>query len=98
MRLSLNIKIDESKLRKHTPNPIFEYAEMIEVLRAHGFVHRTPSDIGFMNVNATFEDAEKAIVDVVNKVPLLAAEGVIIECETIELGDTTHFDINKFGR
>lgn len=95
MRLSLNIKIDDSKLRKHTPNPIFEYAEMIEVLRAHGFVHRTPSDIGFMNVNATFDDAEKAIVDVISKVPLLAAEGVIIECETIELGDTTQFNINN---
>ena len=98
MRLSLNIKIDDNKLRKHTPNPIFEYAEMIEVLRAHGFVHRTPADIGFMNVNATFDDAEKAIIDVVSKVPLLALEGVIIECETIELGDTTQFNNNRFGR
>lgn len=98
MRLSLNIKIDESKLKRHTPNPIFVYAEMIEVLRAHGFVHRTPADIGFMNVNATFEDAEKTIIDVVNRVPLLAEEGVIIECETIELGDTTQYNFNNNGR
>ncbi|MDE6667495.1 MAG: hypothetical protein K2K38_04000 [Clostridia bacterium] len=89
MKMSISIKLDEKKLKKYTPNPIYEYAELIEVLREHGFVHRNPMDIGFINEDATEELAQKAISDALERLSWLNTEGIIIECCAEEIGDTT---------
>ena len=92
MRISIYIKFDEDVLKEYTPNPLYEYAEMIEILRAHGFVHCKPTDIGFINDDATEEDAKKAIAEVLNTVPFLDLDGAITELEISEIGETVPFD------
>ena len=89
MRISISIKLDEEKLKEHTPNPIYEYAELIDVLREFGFVHRTHMDIGFTNDDATEELAKKAIAAALKRISWLSIEGLITECSVVELGDTT---------
>lgn len=93
MRISIYIKFNEDILKEYTPNPLYEYAEMIEILRAHGFVHSKPTDIGFINDNATVEDAKKAIEEVLNTVPFLDLEGAMTECEISKIGKTEHIDL-----
>lgn len=96
MRISIDIKLSEKKLKKYTPNPIYEYAELIEVLREHGFVHRTSSDFGFINDDATEEHAKKAISDALARLSWLSIKGLINECRIVEVGDTIDFtDILK---
>ena len=88
MKISINIKLNGKKLKKYTPNPIYEYAELIEVLREHGFVHRTSSDIGFINDDATEELAQQAISDALARLSWLNEKGVLVECFAEEVGDT----------
>lgn len=89
MRLSIHIKFNEKKLKKFSPNLIYEYAELIEIFREHGFVHRNGGDIGFINENATKEDAEKAIGDAA--VRLHWVQDTVTECEISELGERRDF-------
>ena len=90
MHLSLKIKIDEKKLKKISPNPIYEYAELIEVLREHGFVHQSPLDYGFINNDATEEQAKQAMADAFDRL-LWLDEDMLTECRVVEVGET--FDI-----
>ena len=77
MRISIYIKFNEDVLKEYTPNPLYEYAEMIEILRAHGFVHSKPTDMGFIKDNATVDDAKKAMSEVLENVPFLSLKGAI---------------------
>ena len=89
MRLSIQIKINEKELKKYTPNPIYEYSELIEVFREFGFVHRTPRDIGFVNADATKAYAEKAIKEAMERVDWLGIDGMVTECQIWELSEPT---------
>ncbi len=90
MKISLSIKLDEKKLKKCMPNPIYAYAELIEVLREHGFVHQSPLDVGFINNDATEELALKALSDALDRL-LWLDESMITECRVAEIGES--FDI-----
>ncbi len=86
MRISISVKLNNRKLRKVTPNVIYEYAELVEILREHGFLHRTCLDIGFTNDNATMEDAKNTLLDAAEKLGWL--EDCLVEWEAVELGET----------
>lgn len=88
MRISIKIKLNEKKLKKFMPNPIYQYAELIEVLREHGFVHKTPLDFGFINDDATVEQVRIAIADALEKLGWLNIEGMIAEFKAVELGES----------
>ncbi|MDE7372719.1 MAG: hypothetical protein K2N18_01510 [Clostridia bacterium] len=95
MRLSISIKLNDEKLGEYTPNHIYEYAELIEILREHGFVHKTCMDIGFIKENANEGDAEKAIKDAVERLHWLGE--AIVECECVELGEKVSFSADDLG-
>lgn len=88
MRLSIHLKLDDKKMKKYfaIDNVIYEYAQIIEVLHEHGFVHRGPLDSGFINVNATsVEDAQTAIKDLYEKIDWF--EDFVVECNCYETGE-----------
>ena len=95
MRLSISIKLDDEKLKWYTPNHIYEYAELIEILREHGFVHKTCMDHGFIKENAQENDAENAIKDAVERLHWLG--DAIVECECVELGETVSLSSDDLG-
>lgn len=90
MKISIKIKLDDKKLKKCTPNPIYEYAELIEVLREHGFVHKSPLDFGFINDDAKEEQAKQAIADAFDRLGWLD-EDLITEFRVEKIGESFEF-------
>lgn len=89
MKLSLYIELNAKKLKKVTPSPIFAYAELIEVLREHGFVHRTQMDRGFINDDSTVELVREMIDDAKERLWWLNEKDIVKDCFVEERQEPT---------